>query len=169
MNTQTSTEKLFIFNNFFKDQPGLIVYSIDTLSSVCPKPTPYKSVENLRPAFDLTIDIVKDHMKEFDHVIKVNPAIMNISWEVAVVKKLGGEVEVRKHAVTMDQIEQLIKAQWDGKPGVMLNNGFGNHFHVVGKNNELLGVTVFWDSKWVVTKTSSLCCGGRVFANDFIA
>lgn len=117
---------LFIFNNFFKDQPGLTVWNIHRVSPAYPNPTPYKSIENLKLAFKLTQNM----------------------WDTKIIEKLGGEEEVRKTAVTMDQIEQLIKAQWGGKAGIMLNNGYANIFYVIGKNDELFAVNVYWGSAY---------------------
>lgn len=142
---------LFIFNNFFKDQPGLYVWNMQRISPAYPNLIPYKSIENLKPAFELA---------------------QNMS-DTEIIKKLGGKEEVRKTAITMDQIEQLIKAQWGGKAGIILNNGYANIFYVIGRNNELFAVNVNWSSgldRWRVLayeldEGGDWSSGDQVFSN----
>jgi hypothetical protein len=67
----------------------------------------------------------------------------------------------------------LIKNQWDGKAGIMLNNGFVNIFYVIGKNNQLFAVRVGWSSdgrEWYVfdfklDEFGGWGQGNRVFSN----
>lgn len=55
---------------------------------------------------------------------------------------------------TLEDIAGLIEAQPDGKPGLLLNNGWANIFYVEGKNSEVFAVLVGWDSggrRWGVS------------------
>lgn len=115
---------LFIFRNFFYTRPGLYFYEDSQMKSAtatCSIPKEYKSIKTLSKDFDLEES-------------------MNDS---AIIKKLGGEEAVRKNAVTWDQIEQMIQNQWEGKSGDLLN---ANIFYVIGENNVLFAVGVFWRS-----------------------
>ncbi|MDQ1282059.1 MAG: hypothetical protein QG630_410 [Patescibacteria group bacterium] len=150
---ENTKSNLFIFSNFFFTKPGL--YCWDTLSdrigSVYTEPKEYESINDLKPAFDLDQNM----------------------YDSEIMKKLGGEEKVRETAVTIDQIEQLIKNQWDGKAGIMLNNSFANIFYVIGKNNQLFAVRVVWrsdDRRWRVgvcalDEDGSWLQGRRVFSN----
>lgn len=63
-----------------------------------------------------------------------------------VAEYLGGEEEARKHAFTPDQVADLIDAQWGGKPGILLNNGYANILFMLGVNGVLFPVIVLWSS-----------------------
>jgi hypothetical protein len=70
-----------------------------------------------------------------------------------VAEYLGGEEVARKHAFTPDQVAELIDAQWGGKPGLLLNNGYANILYVLGKDDVLFPASVYWNSgsdEWVV-------------------
>lgn len=130
-NDVVSENKLFDFNTFFTSRPGLYIWN-DLRNRIGPKypnPIPYTSIENLS-AFTIIVDSIEQEGMRNSEVFE----------------KLGGKDTVRKHAVTMDQIAQLITNQWSGKSGVMLNNGHTNIFYVVGKNDELFAVSVSWHS-----------------------
>jgi hypothetical protein len=118
--------KLFVFSEFFFIRDGLHVWGSleERFGSIYKESREYKSINNLKPAFDLNRNM----------------------YDSEIIKEMGGEEKVRENAVTMDQIEQLIKNQWGGKAGIMLNNGFANIFYVIGKNNQLFAVRVDWCS-----------------------
>lgn len=78
-----------------------------------------------------------------------------------ILSQMGGEVEVRKCAVTPDQIVALIDLQPNGKPGKLLSNGYTNLFYVVGVGGTLFVVDVRWNAglhEWNV----SVCRLGEV-------
>lgn len=62
--------------------------------------------------------------------------------------------ELPEHHLSMlEDIAALIKAQWGGKEGILLNNGRANIFYVEGKNGEVFAVNVNWnadDREWNV-------------------
>lgn len=71
---------------------------------------------------------------------------------------LGGMKEARNHAFTPDQLADLIDAQEGGTSGVLLNNGYVNALYMIGVDEVLFPVSVYWgsvDSHW------------RVFAGQF--
>lgn len=89
-----------------------------------------------------------------------------------ITKYLGGEEEVRKHAFTPDQIAELIDAQPGGKSGKLLNNGYANIFYMIGKDEVLFAVSVYWasvDRQWLVHACvlggGYWLAGHRVFRN----
>ncbi len=145
--------KLFVFSEFFFTRQGLYVWDSlkERIGSIYKESTEYKSIDDLKPAFDLNRNM----------------------YDSEIIKEMGGEEKVRENAVTMDQIEQLIKNQWEGKAGIMLNNGFANIFYVIGKNNQLFAVGVNWgsaDQEWVVNgdrldERGRWRRGARVFSN----
>lgn len=123
----------FIFSKFFFDRPGLFVW--DTLESrigcVYLNPTGYRNINDIKSIVDL------------DHDMK----------DSEIIEMLGGEEEVRNNAVTMDQIEQLIRNQWGGTSGTLLNNGSFNVFYVIGEDSKLFSIHVFraeGQGAWIV-------------------
>lgn len=85
----------------------------------------------------------------------------------------GNEEEARKNAFTPDQIAELIDKQKDGVSGLLLVNGYTNIFYVVGKDQVLFAVGVFWRSgarKWDVGAYAldgggGWCAGSHIFRN----
>lgn len=63
-----------------------------------------------------------------------------------VTEYLGGMEEARKKAFTPDQLADLIDAQWDGKPGALLSNGYANILYVIGRGRLLFPVKVCWSA-----------------------
>ena len=82
----------------------------------------YTSTENLKQAFVLEKEML----------------------DCEIIQKLGGEEKVRANAVTMDQIEQLIKAQPKGIKGLLSTNMTHNIFYVIGVEDNLFSISVSW-------------------------
>lgn len=146
MNTTSNKTNLFIFSDFFYTRPGIRISNDSSMEAVrCayPNPIPYKNIQTLQPAFDLKINMIDSE----------------------IIKKLGGKDKVRKNVVCMSQIEQIIKDQWDGKEGLMLNNGRHNIFPVLDKNNCLSLMTIHWSyifKSWKVEAFSLYECNNWI-------
>ena len=118
-------DKKFIYSDFFFNRSELIVWTSieENIAPVYNEPREYRSIQNIK-YFDL-------------EEITLTSDIFN---------RLGDEEKVRQNAVTMDQIEQLIKAQPNGEDGILLNINLANMFFVLGVNNYLFNVCVYRSS-----------------------
>lgn len=47
---------------------------------------------------------------------------------------------------TLKDIAGFIEAQWNGKSGLLLSNGYANIFYVLGKNGQIFVMNVSWIS-----------------------
>jgi hypothetical protein len=87
--------------------------------------------------------------------------------------EMGGEENMREHAVTPDQIADLINLQPEGMEGRLLNDGGANLFYVVGKSGKLFVVIVHWSggrrkwrvNAWELVEDDCWHAGYRVFRN----
>lgn len=157
-----SSKEKFIFKDFFFTQPNLTLigintectetsenrYALNSIEKVCSEPTPYKSTKDLNSV--LRFPLEKSKMNSFT------------------------EEEIRRRAVTMDQIQQLIEIQWEGNLGKMeVGYGYRNYFPVLGEREELFCVSVehhYTSHSWFVRfekygAHSIECSPGLLFLN----
>jgi len=148
-------DKKFIYSDFFFNRPELLIWTSieENIAPVYNEPREYRNIENIK-YFDLE----------------------GITLTSDIFNRLGGEEKVRQNAVTMDQIEQLIKAQENGEDGILLNINLANMFFVLGVDNYLFNVCVYRSSHsgrayWKVQDTPLIATNlwakrDRVFWNE---
>lgn len=123
---QATQDQMFNFSKYFINRDGLYIWAdfARWILLAYQQPIPRRGIK----------DVDHVHLKRnmYDHEI--------------VAEYLGGEEEARKHALTLDQVADLIDAQWGGKSGVLLNNGHANLLFMLGKDGVLFPVDVSWSS-----------------------
>ena len=152
----TAIAATFLTSDYFVIRPGLWVSNDFTsrITAAYPEVLVPRGLDGVE-SFDLT----------------------KVSWssdyEILNRSEMGGEVNVRKHAVSPDQVAALIDLQPEGVSGRLLRNGGVNLFYMVGKNHDLSVVSVRWDADshlWIVGAwdcdvLGSWATGTRVFYN----
>lgn len=146
---QTIINRRRMFNprTYFKNRDGLYVWDtfFERILSKQPTTMPYRGLEGV------TSEMLQRNMYDKEIIDEL----------------LGGMEEVRKHAVTLDQIAAKIDLQPNGEDGELLNNGYANIFYVLD-GDVLSAVNVDWLSdhcKWFVNAWP-LDGGGYWYAGD---
>jgi hypothetical protein len=149
----TAVAATFLTENYFVRRPGLEVskYFVSWITSAYPNPLVSRGLDGVE-SFDLT-------KASYDREIIARP-------------EMGGEENVRKYALTPDQVAALIDLQPEGVAGKLLTNNRSNLFYVVGVNGVLFVVGVCWSPlcrwyvrTWELGEVGSWNAGYRVFRN----